>query len=91
MQGRCLCHWRQRERSALAPSGTRHPAETGLPPAYEIAKVYAALAERDAAISWLENAYERKANQLAFIGVDPELDVLRGDPSSDAIVTRIGL
>lgn len=67
------------------------PATTLLPPAYEIAKVYVALGERDAAISWLDKAFTGKANQLAFIGVDPELDALRGDPEFDAIVARMSL
>ena len=58
-------------------------------PAYDLALVHAALGERDAAIEWLRRAYDERYGPLVFLGVDPDIDGVRGDPRFDALVARI--
>lgn len=79
------------EDARLILSELADPAETALPPEYEIAKVYAALGDRDSSIAWLETAYENRASQLVFVAVDPALDSLRGVPAFEDIVRRLDL
>lgn len=52
--------------------------------------VCAALGDRDAAISWMENAFAQRSNLTTF-GVEPGLDSLRGDRRFEDLLRRIGL
>ena len=56
-----------------------------------IGLAYAALGNTDAAFLWLERAYERKAESLSLLKVDPKLDPLRTDPRFASLLTRTGL
>jgi len=56
-----------------------------------IALVHAALGEIDLAFTWLEKAYERRAEALCSMKIDPKLDPLRGDPRFAELLKRIGL
>ena len=60
-------------------------------PALWIARVYAALGEKDDAFKWLDDAYSERSPQLAFLSVDPTLDSLRSDPRFLNLLTRMGL
>jgi serine/threonine-protein kinase len=64
-----------------------------LPPsswnALNLAKVHAALGNRDAALRWLE--YEPRHAFWMGIGGDPVFDPLRGNPRFDALVKRLNL
>ena len=53
-----------------------------------IALVYAALGEIDLAFTWLEKAYERRAESLCNARIDPKLDGLREDPRFTAILEK---
>ncbi len=64
-------------------------AGTRFVPAYDLALVHAALGERDAAIEWLQRAYDERYGPLVFLRVDPDIDGVRGDPRFDALVARI--
>jgi serine/threonine-protein kinase len=64
-------------------------AGTRFVPAYDLALVHAALGERDAAIGWLQRAYDEQYGPLVFLSVDPDIDGVRGDPRFDALVARI--
>jgi Tol biopolymer transport system component/serine/threonine protein kinase/tetratricopeptide (TPR) repeat protein len=48
--------------------------------AYEIAVVYAILADNDRALEWLDTAAEERSIGFLFIRVDPDLDNIRNDP-----------
>ena len=84
----------------LATAGRRDSARavlTGLVkegeryvPAYEIAKAYLALGEREAALRWLERAHEERAHSMAFLAVDPQLDPLQGVPAFEALRRKVG-
>jgi DNA-binding winged helix-turn-helix (wHTH) protein/thioredoxin-like negative regulator of GroEL len=57
--------------------------------AIDLASIYAALGETDAALTWLEHAVE--AGPFGFFAVDPVFKGLRGQPRFEALVDRIGL
>ncbi len=55
-----------------------------------VAYVYAALGEADAAFEWLEKAYERRQMGLTLMRADPRSDPLRSDPRFADLLRRIG-
>jgi tetratricopeptide (TPR) repeat protein len=58
---------------------------------YVLAESYAALGDKDKAITWLEKAYEERDDWIAFIKVDPNLDGLRAEPRFVELLRRVGL
>ncbi|HMD79347.1 MAG TPA: adenylate/guanylate cyclase domain-containing protein [Nitrososphaerales archaeon] len=58
-------------------------------PPYGIAMIYFALREDDNGFLWLEKSYQEKSF-MTFLGVDPALDRLRGDPRLVSLVERLG-
>jgi TolB-like protein/tetratricopeptide (TPR) repeat protein len=59
-------------------------------PAYFIASIYGALAERDQAFAWLRRAYDERDPQIAYLLCDPFMDPLRSDPRFNALVREVG-
>jgi TolB-like protein/tetratricopeptide (TPR) repeat protein len=57
-------------------------------PAYSMALVHAGLGDRDAALQWLERAYEARDVHLVFLAFDPKWDPFRGDPRFRALIGR---
>ena len=55
----------------------------------EIAMVYAALGDKDQALTWLEKAFEDRSNPGVLLR--PGFDSLRSDPRFQDLVRRIGL
>ncbi len=68
---------------------------SGLPPslsdAYDLARYYAALGERDKAFEWLERLFEAHDYAAVTANVDPAYDPLRSDPRFAALLRRMGL
>ncbi len=58
---------------------------------YFIALIYLGLGELDQTFAWLEQAYEERSGFLAFVGVEPMLDDLRGDARFEDLLQRVGL
>ena len=58
---------------------------------YFIAIIYLGLGDIDQTFAWLEQAYEERSGFLAFIGVEPMLDDLRGDARFEDLLRRVGL
>jgi serine/threonine protein kinase/tetratricopeptide (TPR) repeat protein len=58
---------------------------------YRIARIHAALGEKDAALEWLERTFETKPLALLQINSDPELDYLRPDPRFRELMERAGI
>jgi TolB-like protein/DNA-binding SARP family transcriptional activator/Flp pilus assembly protein TadD len=54
-----------------------------------LVRVYAALGDKDRALTWLETAYDERDNWLTTTNVDPSLDSLRGEPRFRAILAKI--
>jgi TolB-like protein len=59
-------------------------------PAYFIAAIYGALAERDQAFAWLRRAYDERDPQITYLLCDPFIDPLRSDPRFNAMVLKVG-
>jgi TolB-like protein/Tfp pilus assembly protein PilF len=58
--------------------------------AYSFALVYLGLGDKEEALRWLEKAYQDRAGDaLRFVGVEPILDPLRGDPRFEALVQKV--
>jgi tetratricopeptide (TPR) repeat protein len=56
-----------------------------------IAGVYARLGDNDKALKWLQRAYDRRADHLLSLKVDPVFDGLRSDPRFTKLLRDIGL
>jgi DNA-binding winged helix-turn-helix (wHTH) protein/TolB-like protein/Tfp pilus assembly protein PilF len=59
--------------------------------AYDIALIYVALADKEAAFHWLERAVEDLSTPIGFLARDPALNPLHSDPRFAALVQRIGI
>ena len=57
----------------------------------ELAALYTALGDSDAAFASLEKAYSEHDLQLQFLKVDPSYDRLRDDPRYQDLMRRVGL
>ena len=58
---------------------------------YNVASIYAALGDKDAAFAQLEKAYQERSFYLMWLGIDPQLDNLRPDPRFQDLLRRGGL
>lgn len=60
-------------------------------PDYGLAYVYAALGEKDKALTRLRQAYLHQDYAVSYIRVDPKLDSLRSDPRFEALLRQVEL
>lgn len=85
-----------------ALAGRRREAETilaelvrfairGLPYNSQVAGIRAALADKEAALGWLELAHSNHETALVWIKIDPRFDSLREEPRFQEILKRMGL
>jgi DNA-binding winged helix-turn-helix (wHTH) protein/TolB-like protein/Tfp pilus assembly protein PilF len=58
---------------------------------YDRAAVYIALGRTDDAFAALEEAYQSRAEWVAYLRVDPQMDTLRRDPRYTTLLKRLGL
>jgi predicted Zn-dependent protease len=65
--------------------------KTGYSPAYEIAKLYADLGQKEGAFQWLGMAYQERDAGLEFLKTDFLLDPIRSDPRFAELVRKVGL
>jgi serine/threonine protein kinase/tetratricopeptide (TPR) repeat protein len=66
-------------------------AKTGAPMSETaLAMLYAQLGDHDHAMEFLERAYAKRSGDMLYLGVEPYLDPLRGDPRFQALLRRIG-
>lgn len=66
-------------------------AEQGYVPPYHMAIAHAGLGEPEAALGWLERAFEKHAVDLFTLKVEPMLDSLRSDARFTDLLRRVGL
>jgi TolB-like protein/Flp pilus assembly protein TadD len=57
---------------------------------YFSAEILAALGEKDRAFAGLDRAIEERSSNLAYLRVEPKMDVLRSDPRFTALLRRMG-
>jgi serine/threonine-protein kinase len=60
-------------------------------PSYGFAIIHLGLGEKDEAFCWLEKGAKEHDYWLAFVLIDPDLDVLRRDPRFDELVRLVGI
>jgi tetratricopeptide (TPR) repeat protein len=58
---------------------------------YHIATIYVALKDQDGAFSWLEKAFQERADWMVFLNVDPRFSSIRSDPRFAALLRRMNL
>ena len=56
-----------------------------------LALVHVGLEDHEAAMSCLEESYEKRIRQLVWINVDPRYDALHGMPAFEQLIARVGL
>ncbi|HEV8434559.1 MAG TPA: protein kinase [Thermoanaerobaculia bacterium] len=56
-----------------------------------LARVNAALGNRDQAMGWLDKLYSERSESIVWLRVDPTLDSLRNDPRFVALEKRVGI
>jgi TolB-like protein/DNA-binding SARP family transcriptional activator/Tfp pilus assembly protein PilF len=66
-------------------------SEEAYAPAFEIAKVHAALGDRANALRWLERALNQRAHSMVFLAADPQFRELRDDPQFVRLMLEVGL
>ena len=59
-------------------------------PTYEVAKIHLALGAQARALELLERAYDERSHSMVFLGVDPQLRALHGEPRFETLVRRVG-
>lgn len=59
--------------------------------AYDIALIYAALADTENTFLWLERATEDRSTLMVFLAQDPMFEAFHSDPRWNALVQRIGV
>jgi Flp pilus assembly protein TadD len=60
-------------------------------PAYNLAIIHLALHEEEAAMKYMEQAYQNRDWALLVLAVEPRLDPLRRDPQFQKILTKLRL
>jgi serine/threonine-protein kinase len=58
---------------------------------YDRAAVYVAIGKTDEAFTSLEEAYQSRAEWMAYLKIDPQMDPIRLDPRYTALLKRLGL
>jgi hypothetical protein len=56
-----------------------------------VATVHAGLGDRESTLEWLEKGYRERADCMAWVGSDPKLDPLRGDPRFENLLRRMAI
>jgi serine/threonine-protein kinase len=60
-------------------------------PAEGVAPIYAALGDREAALTWLERAFDARGVGLVFLAAEPMYELLRDEPRYRRIVQQLKL
>ena len=60
-------------------------------PAYDLAVVHLALGQNEAALQWLQKAYDEHDWAMVVLAVEPRLDPLRSDSRFQELLRKVGL
>lgn len=83
-----LANKKSEAQAALAELEKRE--QVGFVSAYDKALIYVGLGETNAALDWLEKAFEERSYWLIYLPVDPVLDPLRASPRFTELLKKIG-
>ena len=78
-------YWRKRLELLEAQEGTSPMV------AFPLAIVHCLMGNRDRSIDYLERMVDANVGAVVFIGIDPVVGSLRGNPRFDALLTRAGV
>jgi TolB-like protein/Tfp pilus assembly protein PilF len=70
-------------------SKLKDPSQPRLP-AYSIAMVYAALADKEQTIFWLQKGYEERNDDMIYMKIEPVFDPIRADSRFQDLIRRVG-
>lgn len=56
---------------------------------YSVAVVHAGIEDHDAALLWLNRAFQERSNWLVWLRLDPRWNLLRADPRFETLVDRM--
>jgi hypothetical protein len=59
--------------------------------AFDVAEVYALRKDSDAALAWLERAYEQRDSSMIALKVDPQLSSIRGDQRYQTLLRKTNM
>ncbi|MBC7788559.1 MAG: protein kinase [Anaerolineae bacterium] len=59
--------------------------------AWNLARSYASLGEREQALTWLEKTYDAKGGFVVYLKVHPHFDSLRGEARFQKLLQKVGL
>lgn len=59
--------------------------------AWNLARIHASLLEREAALTWLERSHASGHGMVLYLKVQPQFDILRGEPRFKALLQKVGL
>ena len=76
-------------RRALAD--LQHLAQSRYVSSLYFATVYTGLGDNDAALDWLDRAYQERNDRLVYLGAEPMADPLHSDPRFQQLLSKIGL
>jgi len=87
-----LCAKLGRKEEALAALQTLEAvAREKFVPPYAMALIHAGLAQRDAALEWLERAYAARDVHIIFLSIDPKWNEFRGEARFLSLLGRCGI
>ena len=66
-------------------------SRTAYVPSWQIGTLYARAGKKDAALDWLEKAFQAHDPNMPYISVDPIFDILRDDPRFKDLLRRMNL
>jgi serine/threonine protein kinase/Tfp pilus assembly protein PilF len=58
--------------------------------AYNIAMLYAGLADKEQTIFWLQKGYEQRDDDMIYMKIEPVFDPIRSDPRFQDLIRRVG-
>ena len=60
-------------------------------PPYNVAQIYARLADKQQTLDWLEQAFNERDTQLTYMKVEPAFDEIRSDPRFQQLQQRLAM
>ena len=90
LTGYALAKSGRREEALKVLSDLKSRTDQSYSPSYNIAMIYNGLGDREAALTWLEDAVERRDVRLLLLKVEHKWDPLRSEPRFATIMKRLG-